>query len=153
MGYEIREAQLPASEAVAIRTTVPLAGIPNFLGEAFHELDDAIRAGGGQVVGPPFVRYHSVSPDAVDLEAVLCTEERVPARGRVVPITLRASKAAVVRHVGHYSKLQPAYEAIDLWVKEHGLHATEAPREVYVTSPAEIPDPSEWVTLVEQPVG
>lgn len=153
MAYEIREAQLPASEAVAIRTTVPLSGIPDFLGEAFPELDAAIRAGGGQVIGPPFVRYHSVKPDAVDLEAVLCTDQPVPARGRVAPLKLQAAKAAVVRHVGHYSKLQPAYEAIDRWVKEHGLHPTEAPREVYVTSPAEIPDPSEWVTLVEQPVG
>jgi effector-binding domain-containing protein len=72
--------------------------------------------------------------------------------GRVKATKLAAAQAAVVRHVGHYEKMKPAYDAITTWMRNNDKKPTEAPREVYVTSPSEDPDPSEWVTLVEQPI-
>jgi effector-binding domain-containing protein len=77
----------------------------------------------------------------------------VQVTGRIKPIHLDASQAAIVRHVGRYDKMKPAYEAISEWMSNNGKHPIEAPREVYVTTGAEVPDPSEWVTLVEQPIG
>ena len=51
------------------------------------------------------MRYYSFTSEAVDLEAVMTCDKKVPVSGRV-----------------------------------------------YVTTIAEVPDPSEWVTLVEQPI-
>lgn len=152
MAYEILTANLPASEAVAVRTTIPLAQIPEFLNLAFLELSEAVRNSGAIVVGPPFVRYYSVTPEAVDIEAVMTCDKEVPVTGRVKAIHLDAAQAAIVRHVGRYDKMKPAYEAITQWMANNGKRPTEAPREVYVTTIAEVPDPSEWVTLVEQPI-
>ncbi len=152
MAYEIHRTDLPESEAVSIRTAVPLEELQAFFGEAFHKLSEAIELGGANPGGPPFVRYYSVSPTHVEVEAVMPCDSAVLARGRVHPLRLSATPAAYVRHVGHYEKLRPAYDAITEWMSEHGKHATEPPRELYVTSPAEDPDPSEWVTLVEQPI-
>lgn len=152
MAYEILTANLPASEAVSIRATIPMAELQEFFGPAFHELSELIRAHGANPAGPPFVRYYSVSPKAVDLEAVMSCDRPVPAGGRAKAIRLVAAQAAIVRHVGHYEKMKPAYDAITEWMRNNNKTPSEAPREVYVTTPAEVPDPSEWVTLVEQPV-
>lgn len=152
MAYEILTANLPASDAVSIRTTLPMAQLQSFFGPAFHELSEVISAAGASPVGPPFVRYYSVAPAAVDLEAVMSCDKPVPVSGRVKATKLVAAQAAVVRHVGHYEKMKPAYDAITEWMRNNDKKPTEAPREVYVTSPEEDPDPSEWVTLVEQPI-
>lgn len=152
MAYEILTANLPASEAVGIRTSIPMAELQDFFNLAFLELSEVIRAGGAIPVGPPFVRYYSVTPRAVDLEAVMTCNKVVSVSGRVKPIHLDASQAAIVRHVGRYDKMKPAYDAITQWMANNGKRAIEAPREVYVTTIAEVPDPSEWVTLVEQPI-
>lgn len=152
MAYEILTANLPASEAVAIRTTLGMSEMQGFLNEAFLELSQVIRNGGANTVGPPFVRYYSFTPEAVDFEAVMTCDQKVPVSGRVKPLHLDAAEAAIVRHVGRYDKMKPAYDAITQWMQNNGKHPTEAPREVYVTTGAEVPDPSEWVTLVEQPI-
>lgn len=152
MAYEILTANLPESDAVSIRTTIPMAQLQDFFGPAFHELSEIIRAGGANPAGPPFVRYYSATPRAVDLEAVMSCDKPVVGAGRIKAIHLNASQAAIVRHVGHYEKMKPAYEAITNWMRNNDKQPSEMPREVYVTTPTEVPDPSEWVTLVEQPI-
>jgi effector-binding domain-containing protein len=152
MAYEILTANLPASEAVGIRTTIPIDELPNFFNLAFLELSEVIRAGDAIPVGPAFVRYYSVTPRAAEVEAVMTCNKAVEVSGRVKPLHLNAAQAAVVRHVGRYDKMKPAYDAITQWMSNNGKQPIEAPREVYVTTIAEVPDPSEWVTLVEQPI-
>ena len=152
MAYEILTANLPASEAVAIRKTLPMSELQDFFNTAFLDLSTVIREAGASSIGPPFVRYYSVKPEAADVEAVMSCDKPVQVSGRIKPLHLDAGQAAIVRHVGRYDKMKPAYEAIAQWMSHHGKHPTEAPREVYVTTALEVPDPSEWVTLVEQPM-
>lgn len=152
MAYEILTANLPASEAIAIRAQLAMSELQGFFSEAFLELREVIRQGGAQTVGPPFVRYYSVTPDRADVEAVMTCDKPVKVSGRVKTLHLNAAQAAIVRHVGRYDKMKPAYDAITQWMSNNGKHPTEVPREVYVTTATEIPDPSEWVTLVEQPI-
>ena len=139
MAYEILTANLPASEGLAVRSTVPMAELQDFFNRSFLEMAQ-------------LVRYYSVTADSAEVETVITCDKKVEGRGRVRSIHLDASEAAIVRHVGRYDKMKPAYEAIRQWMNNNGKHATEAPREVYVTTIAEVPDPSEWVTLVEQPI-
>lgn len=152
MAYEVSTARLPSSDAVAIRTTVPVTELPRFIGDSFHELVSHLKARGAQPLDPPFVRYHAFTPEAVEVEAVMCCDHPVPGEGHIVPLRLEASEAAIVKHVGPYEQIGPAYDALQSWLDEHGKHATQAPREVYLTSPEEVPDPAAWVTLVEQPM-
>ncbi len=152
MAHEIVTAHLPASDGVSIRAVIPMSELSDFFGPAFHDLSEAISAGGASPAGPPFARYYAVTPEAVNLEAIMACDRPVPGLGRARPIHLEAAQAAVVRHTGRYDKLKPAYDALSEWMKENGKHPSEAPREVYVTGPDEVPNPDEWVTLVEQPM-
>jgi effector-binding domain-containing protein len=149
--YEVSTARLPATNALAIRATVELRELPTFIEHAFSELTKTLHAQGAQPIDPPFVRYHSFSPQSVEVEAVMCCANPVQGKGRAVPLTLEASEAAIVRHVGPYAQIGPAYDALRLWLEEHGKHATQAPREVYLTRPDD--ETKVPVTLVEQPMG
>jgi len=152
MAHAIKVERLDASDAVGIREKVPLSELRAFYGPAFRELREAIRIGGAEPTGAPFVRYFAVTPGTIEVEAVLTCTHAVKARGRVQPLHLEAASAAIVRHVGHSDKLRGAYDALTEWMGEHNRYPAGAPREVYVTMADEDPDPSEWVTLVEQPL-
>ncbi len=152
MGYEICTSMLPESEGAAIRATMPMKELPGFFGGAFGELAEAVAKAGTTVLGPPFARFYSVKPEAVDVEVVMETSGKVPAGGRVHPIHLASHEAAIVRHDGPYQGMEPAYAAISEWMKEHHREPCEPPREVYLTDPAAEPNPAKWVTLVEQPL-
>lgn len=152
MAHEVVTTSLLGGDAAAIRAVIPMAELQEFFGPAFLELTEAIRESGANPAGPPFVRYYSMSPEEVDLEAVMVCDKPIKQHGRVHPIELAPARAAVVRHVGRYDKMKPVYDAITHWMQVNGKRPSEAPREVYVTTAAEVSDPSQWVTLVEQPV-
>ncbi len=180
MDYEIRVANLPEGDAVAIRAALRVSEVPRFIGRAFRELAEAITRSGAFVAGPPFARYYQAKPEGVDFEAVMLddadgalraqAEERiseqqaiyveavlpaskpVAASGRVKPIHLDEHLAAIVRHLGPHDAATPAYDAIAAWMREHGKKAAEPPREAYLMSLSQLSDPARWVTLVEQPL-
>jgi AraC family transcriptional regulator len=77
----------------------------------------------------------------------------VPGGGDVVADTLPGGLAAMTTHSGPYDKLTEAHAAVQAWIEEHGLAASGAPWESYVTDPADYPDPADWKTEVFWPIG
>jgi len=135
--------------AIAIRTELPISELPQFFGDAFHEL--AERAG-DLAAGPPFARYHRFGPDGVEVEAVMPLSSDIPGGGRVAAIHLDGGPAVQVRHLGPYDELPATYASIEHWLEEHHRDRADAVREIYLTSPGEVPDPMQWVTVVVQPI-
>ena len=71
------------------------------------------------------------------------------------PIHLDAGELraeATVVHAGPYDQLPDAYAAIEAWMDSNGRAARSAPWELYVTDPAEHPDPKDWRTEVYWPL-
>jgi DNA-binding transcriptional MerR regulator len=77
----------------------------------------------------------------------------VPGNGRIVPQTLPATRALVMKHVGPYEALSRSYRLMAEVMEENGLTAAGEPREVYVSNPEEVPDPSDYETLIVWPIG
>lgn len=140
---------LAGTPAIAIRTQLTQAELPAFFGRAFGELAACARDRGA---GPPFARYHRADASGFDVEAVLPVRAPVAVSGRVAAIELAGGPAVQIKHVGPYDQLMPTYAALDRWLAEHHQARADAVREVYLTNPAEEPDPADWVTLVIQPV-
>ncbi len=151
MGYLVEETSLSGGPALAIRDTVPMSGLPAFFGAAFPELMAAACKGGARTIGAPFARYYSVTQPAVDVEVVVPLDIAVGRSGRAVPVQLTDGAAIQVKHTGPYDTMHPAYVALEQWLQTHYAKPTEPPREVYLTSPAGTPNPSDWQTLVVQP--
>jgi DNA-binding transcriptional MerR regulator len=75
-----------------------------------------------------------------------------PGRGRIELVTLPATRALVMRHVGPFTALGNSYRLMSEVMEENGLRSTGAPREIYVTDPEEVSDPNEYETLIVWPI-
>lgn len=147
----VEEVDLPRVQGIAVRATLPVAELPRFFAEGYGELFRAAAAAGAQVAGAPFARYLSITPEAVEIEAVMPVTAAVPPAGRVYAVDLPAGHAAQAKHVGPYEDLAAVYQELDAWIAEHHRCRAGATREVYLTDPS-VADPARYETLVIQPI-
>jgi len=146
----------PAQPYVAIGADVTmeqLSGLADRLGEVFGWLGER----GIAPAGPPFFRYH-----VIDMDRKLRVEAGVPVSAategddRVSAGELPAGRYATSLHVGPYDGLIGAVDNLLQWADAQGLEWDEHPAEdgehwgcrleIYLTNPAEQPDPATWQT-------
>jgi effector-binding domain-containing protein len=134
-------------------TMEQLPGLADRLGEVFGWLAER----GIAPAGPPFFRYH-----VIDMERQLSVEAGVPVAtavdgdDRVRPGVLPAGRYATVLHVGPYDGLIGAVDGLLQWAEAQGLEWDRSDGddgdhwgcrlEIYLTNPAEEPDPARWET-------
>jgi len=150
MDYNVEAVSLQGGPAIAIRETCRMEDLPQFLTDAFTELDAYARDAGARETAPRLARYLAVLPEAFDVEAVIPVDTPVAGSGRIHPVELEGGPAVQVLYVGPYEGLGQVYQAVEEWVREHQLAAIAPVREVYLTGP-ETP-PAEHRTLVVQPI-
>jgi effector-binding domain-containing protein len=150
MDYTFEEVQLARGPGIAIRETQPIAELPAFFAEAFTELDTVAKAASAQLAGPPLARYFSVSPDAVDVQAVFPLTAPAADAGRVHAIDLEGGPAAQTLHAGSYEGLHGAYAALERWLQDQGATPAGPVREIYLTGPDAPQDQQQ--TLIVQPI-
>jgi AraC family transcriptional regulator len=149
--YEIEVKEIPEQHAVVIRETTTAKGLAQVFRNLYPEIGALLDRRGIEPAGPSFALYHSYSEDEVELEAGFPVAEMVQGEGRIRSIRLPGGRAAVTVHVGPYTTLGDAHEAMDAFVHgREGEHAAP-PREVYVVGPGEDPDSSKWRTEVIYP--
>jgi effector-binding domain-containing protein len=146
---EMRDLEEQLVAVIPVTTTVK--DIPNALGEAYQELDAALKAAGLEWGGPPFTRYLSFGPE-ISLEAGCPISRAFPTSGRVAIARLPAGQAATAMHLGPYDTISTTYDTLMAWMESEG-HAPAGPMwEVYLTDPDMEPDPQKWQTEVFIPV-
>jgi effector-binding domain-containing protein len=152
MEYDIEVRDLPGQHAVAIRDTAAAKG----LGPAMRQLYPVVRAflekRGIEPAGPSFGLYHSFSEDEVDFEAGFPVASPVEGEGRVRAIEIPATRAAVAVHVGPYTTISRAHDALDAWVHDQGHDHTRDVLEVYLVGPGDTEDSTTWRTEVIYPL-
>ncbi|NNL96641.1 MAG: AraC family transcriptional regulator [Acidimicrobiia bacterium] len=151
--YEIQERMLVEQPTMVVRGTIKLEDIPTFLGRAYHMVDSQIRDSGAHVVGEPFARYRCLDGEyrEFEVEAGVPVVLAVSGHGGVEASVLPAGPAAVTVHTGPYERMEPAYDALNAWLDEHGGNADGPAWEVYHTDPNAQPDPATWRTEIVQP--
>lgn len=80
------------------------------------------------------------------------SSQPVDGLGRILRSSLPGGKVVTAIHIGPYEALAETYQAIGSWMNENGYRAGEDMWETYLTSPAEVPDKSRWMTQVFWPV-
>lgn len=106
------------------------------------------------MTGPPFVRYLSESAAFVEIEAGV---PLTAAAGQVdapelFTSSLPGGMKATAIHQGSYDTLGETHAAVDRWMHEQGHTAMGGPWEIYLTDPAEFPDPVDWKTQIVWPI-
>lgn len=149
---EILTRSIPEQAVLAIRAAVPPALFPAFLGGAFGELYEFASIAELEPEGPPMARYHTMTPDVVDVEVCLPVPAGTVGTGRITAETLPAETVATTVHRGPYDTEGETYAALDHWIEAHDYVAHGPARERYLIGPdADVP-PTEYRTEIEMPI-
>jgi AraC family transcriptional regulator len=157
MTYSITKKNLSPQPVLVIRRTVKRSEIASTIAEVLPRVFQYAQQHGLALVGQPFTRYVEVGPGLVTIEPGMCVAAgaalpKTSGEDGVVPDTLRGGLAATTTHAGPYEKLPDAYAAIEEWTKAEGLAIAPGLWEVYVTDPADYPDPKDWKTEIFWPL-
>ena len=149
--FEMRIAQTRERRVALVRNRVKMDDMQQVVPQ---EIDRVAQAIAMQHVGPPFLRCPFPDPEGfIDTETgwpiAEGTSVRPPAEETVYP----SVRALVYKHVGPYGELHTAYRLMTEVMERNGLAAADAPIEWYETNPEEVPDPNDYVTIIEWPIG
>jgi effector-binding domain-containing protein len=143
-----REPQPVAS----IRLKCKSAEISATLSVALPEIMMHLNATGAKINGTPFMRYHGMSGDEVDLETGFPVVKSIVESGRIKNSELPGGRTIVAWHSGPYEKLAGSHEALKTYVESNRMKPRGGPWEVYWTDPGVVTDPAKWRTQLFMPV-
>jgi AraC family transcriptional regulator len=148
MPYAIARKELAPQPVLVVRKRVPRTDIAKALAEELGRVFLFAQRSGAAIVGQPFTRYLDWGPGVLTLEIGLPVAAAVSSEnaGDIRSDTLPGGLVATTSHLGTYDKLNAAHAAVQVWIDEQKLRAAGAPWEVYVTDPADVPDPANWRT-------
>jgi effector-binding domain-containing protein len=142
-----------------IKASVTMESIGETIGSSMDELFARLGTLRIEPSGAPFVRYNVIDMERrLEIEIGVPVAQEIAGDGRVTPGVLPAGRYASVTHIGPYEGLVGANAALQEWAeaRELRLAMSETPDgdtfesrlEVYLTDPAEEPDPQKWETEV-----
>lgn len=154
MAYSIEKRELKVQPVLLIRRRIAASEIAATLGPAYGRIFQYALENGMAIAGQPIARYVEWGPGMLTLEAALpvAAPGKGSADGEIVADTLPGGPAAVTTHAGPYDKLTEAHAALQVWIEGQGMKPKSAPWEVYVTDPADYPNPQDWKTDVVWPL-
>jgi len=147
MTPEIR--QMPERLTAMRRRVIHPRDIGMTVGRGAQELREQLRAAGAEVLSAPYARYHSFTNKETDIEVGFEVAESVEVEGVEMSI-LSAGREAVATHHGAYRNIPGTFAELEAWVTEN-VAARDAPREVYLSNPDEVPM-GERVTEIVYPI-
>jgi effector-binding domain-containing protein len=115
--------------------------LPQVMGKAFGALAQYLGELGEQPAGPPFVAYHNMDMQDLDLEIGFPVSKRLSGRDDIGASEIPGGRAATCVHAGPYDEIKGAYTALGAWMKENGHQAAGVAYEVYLNDPASTPPP------------
>lgn len=155
MHYEIRVKQVPPQVVVTERCRATLAELGNTMHATLAKVATSVEPAGA-AQGAPFAVYHNepFRPEDIDVEMGLpvAPYAKVAETKGVHRRQLSGRRVAYTEHVGPYSAVGTAYDALYAWVREHGHRRMGPPREIYVVGPAQGARPEDYRTEIEVPI-
>lgn len=144
--------ELEPQPAAAMRGEVTQPEMPDFFGNAYHRVMEAVTAAGVSVVGPPFGYYPSMPTETITIEAGFPVSGSINETDDVHNLELPGGTAIVATHIGPFETMEGTYDRLMEWAQTNGHTLAEGMWEQYLTDPAVQPDASQWQTRIVWPV-
>ncbi len=152
MSYEVTKKRITETPFLFMQRQVEPEAIGEALGTMFPPVFQYATTEGIPFAGPPTARYPSFGPGLVTIEAGMPIAGPGDGEGDIKVGSLAGGDVATTIHKGPYDTLNKGHAAIQRWLTENDEEAGGAPWEVYLTDPGEVPDPSDWLTEINQPL-
>lgn len=135
MNHECQVVDRPAQPTLVVRRRSTVQGLPQVLGPAWGAIAQYAGGMGMQPAGPPFVAYHNLDMQDLDLEIGFPFREKLPGEGEVEAGETPAGRAATCLHVGPYDRIHLAYDALQRWMEVNGHVPVGVAYEFYLNDP------------------
>lgn len=119
MTYDVELRRVDTRQLAVVVFQCPMSEIGARIGAAFGTVAGYLARTGRGPSGPA-IGYYRTFGDTVDGAAGFEVSEPISAYGDVMPFTLPACEVAVTTHVGPYTDLPKAYEAMRDFATAHG---------------------------------
>jgi len=151
MGYRCELVEQQARPTLVVRTRAAVGRLPQVLGPAWGQVMASAGKAGAIPSDAPFVAYHNMEMQDLDLEIGFTFARPLEGEGDVRAGEIPAGKTVQCLHVGPYDQVGAAHEALEAWIAEHGLQHAGPAYEFYLNDPQEV-QPDQLQTRVVLPV-
>lgn len=117
-----------------------MGNLPQVLGAAYGSIMQYLAEIGEYPSGAPFAAYYNMDMQDLDVEVGFPVSKTIPGKNEIKPGEIPAGKHAACLHVGRYSEVEPAYNALMQWIKENGYTPTGVAYEFYLNDPSRTPE-------------
>ena len=131
--------ELPNQAILSVRRRTPVQSLPQVIGEAYQSIARYLAKLGEQPSGPPFAAYYNMDIQDLDVELGFTVTESIPGDNDITSSKLPGGKAAKAVHLGPYCDVEPTYDALMQWIKDHGYEWTGVAYEFYINDPNDTP--------------
>lgn len=145
----IERKALGTRPTAVVSSDLDIDELETWLGEAFHEVAEHLKATGSAPVGLPFARYHRIDEGRFHVEAGFPVARHIEIEDGVRGSSLPGGDVAITTHIGPYDDVEATYEALANWLESRNAVAVGDPWEVYFSGQDE--PPSQWRTDIYQP--
>lgn len=135
MTYRCEKIERKAQPTLFIRTRSSVEGLPDLMGKCYGEIAQYLGKAGVQPAGPPFAAYFNMDMQDLDLAVGFPVPEGVKGKGEIEAGEIPAGKFAACVHIGPYSAIESAYQALSKWMDEQGLEMGGPAYEFYLNDP------------------
>jgi effector-binding domain-containing protein len=151
MIYQCELLDRSAQPTLTIRTRAAVQNLPSVLGPAWGGIMQYAGLLGVQPCGAPFVAYHNMEMQDLDIEIGFSFAQALTGRGNIQTGEIPGGKAVTCVHIGPYDQVGGAYEALQQWIEANHYTPTGVAYEFYLNDP-QITPPSELLTQVVFPL-
>ena len=140
-----------AQPVLSIRARTPVQDLPALFGKVYGTIGQYLGELRQQPAGAPFTAYYNMDMQDLDVEIGFPVAGPLPGKGEVMAGEIPAGRYAACLHIGPYNAIGAAYDALQVWLTEHGYEAMGVSYEFYLNDPQQVP-PQELQTQVLFPV-
>ncbi len=131
---------------LSVRGIAAMENISRIIGEGYAKIGAYLASAGTYPSDAPFVAYHNMDMQALDIEMCFPVAKPLPGNAEVKAGTIAAGKFVYGMYRGSYEDIGPAYEEMTKWMQEKGLKDNGVFHECYLNGPEGPPE--EYLTMM-----
>ena len=121
--------------ALCIRTHTPVTGLPRVIGESYAKLGAYICALGASPADVPFVAYHNMDMENLDVQMGFPMAETLPPGGDITYSPIPGGRRVFCIYRGPYADMAPVYDELAAYITQNGYEAQGTAYEYYFNGP------------------
>lgn len=146
---EITVKNLDSCQALVIKADIPTSQVGPKMGEIYGKIFAYAGEQQIELAGPPFAVYWKFDPQGNTVfEAGIPVGKGVTGNEEIEYKEYPSVKVVSMLYTGAYEKMEPAYLKMMDYIKNNNLKDKGVSWEVYLTDPAEEPDPEKYQTVI-----